>query len=474
MHRLRSFSLMPVLAALALLLALAWGRTRTGPEVDPLVREIFPAASTVALQGGVHHAYASSGALLGWAAMGEARGYGGPLSLLVGIDTLGHVAGVRVVEQRETPIFWRMARVPEYLRAVTGRPFREVPYDYRSVVSVTGATLSTDAVVEAVRASVARVAGEAFDVRIPVPQRPFEFGLLEIAVLALFAVGVVGHRLRGPLRRRLRWGAQLTGLMILGFWKNSPITLAKISAMMAGFFPDPRTALALYLLLAGFLLTSFLYGRNLYCLYACPFGAAQRVVGAIGGFRLKVPPGVARVLVSVRDLVVFAALFLAFLSLQPVLSGYEPFAALFSLQGTTLQWLLLFLVLTASLFLTEPWCAFLCPMGTVERALRGWKRWLRGGRWEDGAVGEVSDPGTARPGSPAALRLGGSAETAGSGKLPILDRGEPATSRFRNPSTLRSPTRVPRDWRTLGAAILGFLFFAVILGVIAQNWSGGG
>ncbi|MGM0670454.1 MAG: 4Fe-4S binding protein, partial [Gemmatimonadota bacterium] len=164
--------------------------------------------------------------------------------------------------------------------------------------------------------------------------------------------------------------------MVLGFWKDSPITLAKIAAVLSGFFPDPRTGLALYMLLAGFLLTSLFYGRNLYCLYACPFGAAQRVVGAIGGFRLKIPPGTARILSSARNVVTFAVLFLAFLTLQPVVAGYEPFAAIFSLQGTTLQWLLLFLILVASLFLTEPWCTFLCPMGAVEKALQAGTRWL--------------------------------------------------------------------------------------------------
>jgi hypothetical protein len=344
------------------------------------------------------------------------------------LDTLGAVAGIRVVEERETRVFWRMARAPEYFRALVGMRYDDIPYDYRSVVTVTGATLSTNAVVQSVRASVARVAGEAFDVRIPLPRRPFEFGLLEITILALFAVGMVGHRLRGPVRRRVRWSAQIVGLVVLGFWKDSPITLPKIAAMLSGFFPDPRTGLALYLLLAGFLLTSFFYGRNVYCLYACPFGAAQRVVGAIGGFRVSVPPQVARLLTAARDVAAFAALFLALFTLQPVVAGYEPFAALFSLHGTTLQWFLLFLVLVASLFLTEPWCAFLCPMGAAERVLQEGKRWVGGG---------------------------------GAAVVPGGLRSAPATDR---------PDRQGRKgWPALAAMLLGLLALGAIAGVIAQN-----
>jgi len=281
-------------AAVVLAGALAYGRTRSAPDLINPIREIFPGSQQVDVREGIHHVYGEGGALLGWGGVGTADGYGGPMVLVVGIDTMGQVAGVRVVEQRETPVFWRMVRAPEYFRGITGSPFDSIDYEYQNVVSVTGATISGDAIAQSIRASVSRVAGVAFDVRLPLPPRPFEFGLLELTILVLFAAGVVGHRLRGPIRRRLRWAGQLVGLLVLGFWENSPITLAKITTFLSGYLPDPRTGLAIYLLLAGFLLTSVFYGRNLYCLYACPFGAAQRVVGAIGGFRLNVPTWVAR------------------------------------------------------------------------------------------------------------------------------------------------------------------------------------
>jgi hypothetical protein len=286
-----------------------------------------------------------------------------------------------------------MARPAEYLRGITGTRYDAIDYEYRNVVSVSGATISSDAVVESVRASVARVAGVAFDQRLPLPARPFEFGLLELSVLLLFSVGIVAHRLRGPIRKRLRWVGQLLGLVVLGFWKNSPITLSKIATFLSGYFADPKTSLAIYLLIGGFLATSFFYGRNLYCLYACPFGAAQKVVGAVGGFRIGVPSRIVRLMEGTRNVVVFAALFVAFLTLRPAVASYEPFAALFALRGTTLQWLLLFIVLTVSLFIQTPWCSFFCPMRTVELMVMDTKKWLRGSRPEVGRVVEGSEAG---------------------------------------------------------------------------------
>ncbi|UCC82215.1 MAG: 4Fe-4S binding protein, partial [Gemmatimonadota bacterium] len=216
-----------------------------------------------------------------------------------------------------------------------------------------------------------------FDDPLPLPHRPFEFGILEIAVLVLFIVGFTVHRAGGLLRRRVRWACQIAGLVVIGFWQDSPITLAKITAILSGFFPNSRTGLALHLLLAGFALTSFAWGRNIYCLYACPFGAAQRCVGVIGGKRFKLPVWSVRAMERLRALIVFAALFMAFLSLQPALASYEPFAALFSLRGSNLQWLLLFIVLVASLFIRTPWCSFFCPMRMFEIAIKDLRALLR-------------------------------------------------------------------------------------------------
>jgi polyferredoxin len=51
---------------------------------------------------------------------------------------------------------------------------------------------------------------------------------------------------------------------------------------------------------------------------------------------------------------------------------------LFSLQGSTLQWLLLFVVLIVSLAVRNPWCGHWCPMRTIERALQGLRELIRG------------------------------------------------------------------------------------------------
>jgi NosR/NirI family nitrous oxide reductase transcriptional regulator len=346
--------------------ALVWGRSHRSPDWRSAISELYPEAGEVRQQGQVFQVLGPSGMTLGWAGTGRAGGYGGPLLLVAGIDTLGRIVGARVVEQRETPVFWRMVRSPAYFDAVTGSPFGGVDYDYHRVVGVTGATRSSEAIAGALQVAVARAAAAGFEARLPQPAHPFEFGLLEVTVLALLTAALTAHRIGGRVRRRVRWVCQLVGLVVVGFWKASPLSLAKMASLGSGFFPDPRTAMAFYLLLAAFLITSAVHGRNIYCLYVCPFGAAQRCIGIIGGGNLKVPGWLTKSLMRLRDLTVFTLLFAAFLTLQPELAAYEPFSALFSLHGTTLQWLLLAVVLVTSLAVHTPWCDYLCPMRTFE------------------------------------------------------------------------------------------------------------
>ncbi len=374
-RRAKAFVYTAVFVALAA--ALWYGRTRAAPNLTDPIGEIFPTAAAFENHSGVFSVYDDNGVQLGWAASGSAIGYGGPMLLLAGVDTLGQIAGVRVVEQRETPIFWRMARGEEILGSFEGVRFDEADYDESGVDWETGATISTDAILASLRESVTAVAGEAFDVRMPLPTRPFEFGILELTILALFAVGIVAQRSKSPRRRQVRWACQVVTLVVVGFWKHSPISLAKVASMMAGYFPDPASALAIYLLITGFLLTSILFGRNLYCLYVCPFNAAQRLIGLIGGASIKLPSSVVRWAERFRNLVVFAALFLAFITLKPALASYEPFSALFSLTGTALQWLLLFLVLTMSLVVSTPFCNLFCPVRTIEKTVQDLRNMVR-------------------------------------------------------------------------------------------------
>jgi len=354
-----------------LLVAAFWiGRTTSGPDLKPHVRNIFNQAAFFEDTQGIYSVFSEQNELIGWAAAGSASGYGGPLLVIAGIDTAGKVAGASVVEHKETPVFFRMVKTTDFFQSLTGRLFDEIDYDSREIVGATGATCSADAVVEGIRRAVAKVAGDKFNVHVPVRERPLKFGFLEIAIIVLFSLGIAAHHIGKSFREWLRWTGQIAGLLIIGFWENSPINIAKISAFLSGYFPDLHSDLYWYLLIGGFVLTILIYGKSVYCSNICPFGAAQRCIGLIGGANAKLPVWSVRLMNGLRNFFVFAAVTAALITAQPGSASYEPFAAIFALKGTLFQWFLLFIVLIASLIINRPWCHFFCPMRTCERVLQ--------------------------------------------------------------------------------------------------------
>jgi polyferredoxin len=143
----------------------------------------------------------------------------------------------------------------------------------------------------------------------------------------------------------------------------------------------------------GFVLTVLIFGRSLYCSHLCPFGAVQRFINLIGGKRIRLPVWAVNLMRRLRDLIVFGAVVAALALAQPGLAHYEPFAALFDLKGSMLQWFLLLIVLLLSLIMHRPWCHFMCPMRTGERALQEVRGWFLRGREGQDRTGQNPEGG---------------------------------------------------------------------------------
>jgi len=100
----------------------------------------------------------------------------------------------------------------------------------------------------------------------------------------------------------------------------------------------------------------------------CPFRATQVFLHKISGINLKLPPKLARVLTKTPFILLWISLILIFISANPTISSYEPFAMMFSLKGVGIQWYILPASLIGALFFSNFFCTFFCPVG-------GYLRW---------------------------------------------------------------------------------------------------
>jgi hypothetical protein len=349
-------------AVLILLIAWLYGYLNTRSPLQPLVSNVIPGMATIQEEADIFVGYNAAGEPIGYAAAADAVGYGGPIYLLVGVDTTGEIIGIQIVEERETPGFFALLDAQKFVQSFLGRSVSESFVLGQDVDSVSGASLSAGAVARAIHLSAQKIHAKG----LKPSSSPLRFGWPETTILALFAGGVLLPRQKSSKKHRiLRWSLMLSSMILLGFWLNQPLTIANFASLLSGYWPAWQDQLYWYLLVFGFIGYTVLTGRNIYCFAICPFGAVQECFGKMGTANSFLPVDLYRKLKWVpRWLGVFAlALGLAFR--RPGAASFEPFGTLFSFSAGFFPWMLLVLALFASMIVLRPFCYYLCPVGAV-------------------------------------------------------------------------------------------------------------
>jgi len=87
------------------------------------------------------------GRIIGYTFLCEAKGYSSTIKIMVGIDAQGNIKGVDIVSQNETPGLGSRIKEADFLSGFKGRS----PEDVQEVDTISGATISSRAVIEAVK-----------------------------------------------------------------------------------------------------------------------------------------------------------------------------------------------------------------------------------------------------------------------------------------------------------------------------------
>jgi uncharacterized protein with FMN-binding domain len=345
-------------------LVLCWfiGSSRAAIDLTPFLERAWPNAVVFPESGAdAFRIEGSDGTVLGYATVGSASGYGGPLQMAVALTPRGDVHSIAVLRHRETPAFFARVLNARFLEELVDRRANEPMVPEDRVDGVSGATYTVLGMTQAVRRAAQQLANEHLALDPPPTGRRVVFGLPELVLILLFGLGVWHRRLRGRARKAVRWITLVAGLVLLGFVFNAPFVLAHVNMALMGYWPEWQTHLYWYLLIAGLLLFKAKREWNVYCYDFCPFGACQELLGAIGGAkprRVRWP----RVLLWAQRLVTLAAVSLALIYRNPGLTSFEIFGTAFRLEGSNFQFALLAMIVLSSLFLYRPWCRYLCPL----------------------------------------------------------------------------------------------------------------
>ena len=148
--------------------ALAYVNTVTAPTIaannaaaeDKARGEVLPAAESfeekTAPDGTVYYEGKSSGTTVGCVFTTSAKGYGGDVAIMTGIDTEGKVTGISILEINETPGLGMNAKKDSFRNQYVGKSGElAVNKDGGEIVAITSATVTSRAVTKAVNAALA-------------------------------------------------------------------------------------------------------------------------------------------------------------------------------------------------------------------------------------------------------------------------------------------------------------------------------
>jgi hypothetical protein len=290
----------------------------------------------------------------------EGQGYGGPFVLGIRIMEDGKIHEIMPLDHKETPAFVKKIEDARYRDQFVGQ---NVSHDFIvgvDINAVSGATVTTMAAAEAIRKGAHLAAVEKFKLDPNWKKVPWKFGLDEILILAIFVMAFIPKIYKEKPWKYIYMAATIA---VVGFYLNAAISVGNIGGLAMGYIPGIKDHLIWWILVVGTVLSVVILGKNVYCYRVCPFYGIEYLLQKISGMKLNPSRTLLKRARSAVNFLLWLSLMVIFLSKHPALGSYEPFAMMFSLNGTGIQWFILPLSLIGSFFMSTFWCRFFCPCG---------------------------------------------------------------------------------------------------------------
>jgi NosR/NirI family transcriptional regulator, nitrous oxide reductase regulator len=312
----------------------------------------------------LYEVFTTAGSFGRFVAVEKHHGYGGPVTLATEVDAEGTIQNIVVIDHKETPAFFQKIQEQHFFDQFIGKQITASLTLGNDIDSVSGATVSATAFSKSIQSGSHQIAKKVLRMEVTEAPVSWQFGFKEIIILLLYAMVFLGVWTKS---RRIRYVTLFASVIFLGFYFNAAISISNISTLFLGYLPRFFEKISWWLLVVGAFLMIFTFGKNLWCQWLCPFGAIQEFTAKISGVDLRPSAMTLKIARTIPYILTWASLIIIFLTSNPALGSYEPFATLFGLEGIAVQWYILPTVILGSFFLNRFWCRFFCPVGLVFR-----------------------------------------------------------------------------------------------------------
>ncbi|MGL5317785.1 MAG: 4Fe-4S binding protein [Bacteroidales bacterium] len=335
----------------------------TAPTVNESILSLFPdTKELIETDKGVYKAVSENDSIKGYIVYtapftNKILGYGGPTPLQIAMDTDRKIINVSILpENDETPSYIKRVKRKGIFESWNNLSVADALEKKVEVVS--GATMSSDAIIETMQHRLAMVNNSSFE-------KPFNWmkllsdaAVIVVLILALFSF-------YAPQKtKNLRLLLLSLSTLILGFWQGKMLSLASdYNWIINGI--NWTASWTLILILGISIILPLISGKSFYCTYMCPYGALQELLGRITKRKVVVPEKLRVILLRLRPIYLILITGALLLKLPIDLANFEPFAA-FAIQSAATSVLILAgFFLGLSVFISRPWCKYFCPTGTL-------------------------------------------------------------------------------------------------------------
>ncbi len=120
-------------------------------QIQSMLKEMFPSMSEYTFEDDIYTIY-SDGAGVGYAFLAVGKGYGGDIKILIGLENNMTIKGITIISQSETPGLGSRIAEGSFASKFAGLNVDDVALeqDGGQIDAITGATISSGAVVDAV------------------------------------------------------------------------------------------------------------------------------------------------------------------------------------------------------------------------------------------------------------------------------------------------------------------------------------